>query len=199
MHKRRLCQCIILIPEGINRYHRVICATIWPKDCSKFIEYRMTRIRYSCSAEFSDHNPLCCTILAQRFRVHKAVLISNPSTLDGKAMQQRGAIEEMSESHVAHLPAARAIAQQAALEPSGYLSTPMTLDGLHNLALTRTQPDIRRTVGIITSISIQSRGLRIMFALVVIHLRGGETKDKGLAHYHDMINVDYVKPSQAKR
>lgn len=132
----------------------------------------MTRIGHSCRAKLRDDNTLCCTILAQSFGVHKAILIGHPTALDSKTMHQCGTIEQMPETHVAHLPAAGAIAQQAAAEPRGYLPTDMTLDGLHNLALTRTQPDVGRTVGIVTPVSIEPRGFRIMFALVVIHLDG---------------------------
>lgn len=174
MHERRLGECVILIAERINGYHGVICAIVRLKDSTKFVKDRMTWIRHGCCAKFCDHNALGCTILLQRLRVHEAILIRDSAIFDGKAMQQCRAVEQVAKAHVAHFPAAGSIAQQAAIQPAGYVTAGMTLNRLHNLSLAGTQPDIRRAIGIVATVAIQAHGLRISLLLIIVDLQTRE-------------------------
>lgn len=176
MHKGRLGKCVILIAKRINGYHGVVRAAVRLKDGTKFVKDRVTRIRHSGRAKFRDHNPSGSTILLQRLRVHESRLIRNPAIFNGKAMQQRRAVEQVAKCHVAHLPAAGPVAQQAAIQPAGYMATRMTLQRLKDLTLAGAQPDIRGAVGIIATVAIQTLCLRISALLIVVDLRGRREK-----------------------
>lgn len=170
MHKRRLRKCVILIPERIYGNHRVIRSTILSKNGRKSIEDRVAGIRNSSCAKLRYHNPLGRAILSQCFRVHEAILVGDASIPNGKSVQQGGAVEQMAEGHVAHLPAAGSIAQQTTAYPFGNVPAVMALNGINYLPLAGSQPHIRRAVGIQSSVAIQSFRLRIISLLIVFHL-----------------------------
>jgi len=130
----------------------------------------VTGIRNSSCAKLRDHNPLGRAILSQCFRVHEAILVGDASIPNGKSVQQGGAVEQMAEGHVAHLPAAGSIAQQTTAYPFGNVPAVMALNGINYLPLAGSQPHIRRAVGIQSSVAIQSFRLRIISLLIVFHL-----------------------------